>query len=377
MAGSAPEAGATQRESCCSAVRPSVMTASAVDDRAPILARLRSEIFTAVDRHLPTGVRVAFLNFPNHRNAGDAALWLAGQQLVRRNGRRIVYRSAWNSMSSARMDTALGAGGWIVLNAGGNFGDLYPHGQQALRERVLREWRDHPIVQLPQSIHFRETAARDAMGELVAAHGGFTILCRDQASLAIASEWDATAAYCPDLCFLLGPYDRPEPEVEIVWLGRTDPERVHERPAAATDVHQVDWLGDLPSDIAHPGAWRFRAARRVDDRLVGFGPDGTRWNDHRVVSRIAAATFGPVAEGWTERGRAILGRGQVVVTDRLHGHVLAWLSGIPSVVMDNSYGKVSGVVELTTASSSLTHLAANPDEALRIARSLVTGATDA
>ena len=66
-----------------------------------------------------------------------------------------------------------------------------------------------------------------------------------------------------------------------------------------------------------------------------------------------------------------------MVTDRLHGHVLAWLSGIPSVVMDNSYGKVSGVIELTTASSSLTHLAANPDEALRIARSLVTGATDA
>ncbi len=347
------------------------MRAAPVDDRGPILRRLRSEIQVAVDAHLPAGVRLAYLNFPNHRNAGDDAIWLAGEQIIGGRDRRITYRSAWNNLSAALLDKALGSDGWIVLNGGGNFGDLYPNGQQALRARVLTEWRDRPILQLPQSIHFQDPAARDSMGELVAQHGGMTILCRDEASLAIAGEWAATAVHCPDLAFLLGPFPRRRPEVDILWLGREDPERFHDRPADEPDVRPVDWLGEVPRDATNPGSLRFRLARRLDDRLVGWDPAGTRWNDHPLVSRMGAATFHDVAQGWLDRGVDIVGEGRVVVTDRLHAHVIAWLSGIPSVVMDNSYGKVHGVVQCTTGASGLTHLASSTDEALAIARELV------
>ena len=35
-----------------------------------------------------------------------------------------------------------------------------------------------------------------------------------------------------------------------------------------------------------------------------------------------------------------LARGKVVVTDRLHGHILSVLMNKPNVILDNSYGKV-------------------------------------
>lgn len=342
------------------------------DTHDALLRGLRSQIHDVVDAHLPAGARVAYLNFPNHRNAGDDAIWLAGERAVAGRGRRIRYRAAWNSLSAPRLDAALGADGWIVLNGGGNFGDLYPGGQQALRERVLAEWRDHRILQLGQSLHFQDPAEQERVGRLVSDHGGVTILCRDEPSVAIAQQWSATVAYCPDLAFLVGPFVRPEPQVDIVWLGRSDGERRHERPAPADDLRLLDWLGDVDG-LRRWSAPR-RAARRVDDALVGQDPSGTRWNSHPLASRLGAATFGPVARSWVDRGVEILGQGRVVVTDRLHAHVLAWLAGIPSVVLDNSYGKVHNVIQLTTGGSPLTHLAGSTEEALHLARTLVRDA---
>ena len=45
------------------------------------------------------------------------------------------------------------------------------------------------------------------------------------------------------------------------------------------------------------------------------------------------------------RGLEILGRGRGVVTDRLHGHILSSLMGIPHVALDNSYGKLSAFMD--------------------------------
>ncbi|WP_276524270.1 polysaccharide pyruvyl transferase family protein, partial [Enterobacter hormaechei] len=41
-----------------------------------------------------------------------------------------------------------------------------------------------------------------------------------------------------------------------------------------------------------------------------------------------------------ERGLRLLSRGERIVTDRLHGHILSLLLGIPHVVLDNDYGKL-------------------------------------
>jgi pyruvyl transferase EpsO len=61
----------------------------------------------------------------------------------------------------------------------------------------------------------------------------------------------------------------------------------------------------------------------------------------------------------------------VVVTDRLHGHILALLLGIPHVVLDNSYGKLHHFIRTWTHASPLVRMAAAPDEATALARELL------
>ena len=60
-----------------------------------------------------------------------------------------------------------------------------------------------------------------------------------------------------------------------------------------------------------------------------------------------------------------------MITDRLHGHILCVLLGIPHVILDNRYGKLSTYHRTWTAEVDGVHLADSPADALRLARELV------
>ena len=86
---------------------------------------------------------------------------------------------------------------------------------------------------------------------------------------------------------------------------------------------------------------------------------------------MVGATYRQLAEARVLRGMRILARGQVVVTDRLHGHVLSLLQGIPHVVLDNVDGKVRAVYEADTHRSPLVHFAQDAQHAAKLARALL------
>ena len=74
-----------------------------------------------------------------------------------------------------------------------------------------------------------------------------------------------------------------------------------------------------------------------------------------------------------ERGLRALSRGRVAVSDRLHGHILCELLGIPHVMFPDRYGKVRAFHESWTAASELATWADGPSEALAAASVLARG----
>ncbi|MCC5952198.1 MAG: polysaccharide pyruvyl transferase family protein [Acidimicrobiia bacterium] len=170
------------------------------------------------------------------------------------------------------------------------------------------------------------------------------------------------------MAFALGPLERPTPPTtDVVWLSRSDGEALHPPPTDALGTAEVvDWLEPLPGEDPWPaGARRAYECNAVLLARMRRGEPATgRW------WRPAARTFGPLAEAWLHRGLRVLSRGKVVVTDRLHAHVVALAAGIPSVVLDNSYGKVHGVVAASTAASPLTHRAETAEDAWEQAAAL-------
>lgn len=289
---------------------------------------------------------VALLGFPNYANVGDSAIWLGTLAYLRSVGiTRPRYVCDDGTYRPARLAKRVGAG-TILLQGGGNFGDLWER-HQLFRETVINTFLDSPIVQLPQSIHFQERTALARARTVFDRHPNLTLLVRDRQSLAIArNEFRARSVLCPDLAFSLGQLPRSRASQAIVWLARHDDEAATAaRPPTACEVTPVDWLTERAPQLAL-----------------------ARWLGRR--GRLPSWTYEWLARQRLQRGALLLNAGRVVITDRLHGHILCLLLGIPHVLLDNSYGKVRSFYETWTGTSELTHWCDSGGEALRRAREL-------
>jgi exopolysaccharide biosynthesis predicted pyruvyltransferase EpsI len=113
-----------------------------------------------------------------------------------------------------RMLGAIGDGR-IFLNGGGNFGDIWA-GYRQFREGMLERHKGRPIVQLPQTIHFKDQENVDSTARAIEKHGQFTLLVRDKKSLAFAQRWfQCETRLCPDMAFCIGPVAKPVPQHEL------------------------------------------------------------------------------------------------------------------------------------------------------------------
>ena len=84
----------------------------------------------------------------------------------------------------------------------------------------------------------------------------------------------------------------------------------------------------------------------------------------RPVFSALAEAYEALARLRVDRGLRLLSRGRMIVTDRLHGHILGLCLGIPQVVLDNSYRKISSTFETWTALSAITRWADSIEQSM-------------
>jgi exopolysaccharide biosynthesis predicted pyruvyltransferase EpsI len=328
-----------------------------------LMASLSQRVDDSLKPLLEGQRQCALLDFPNHANVGDSAIWLAQERYVRRAGLRVVYRCDANSYSERRLASTIGQG-VILLTGGGNLGDLYAVNQE-LRERVIRRFSQNTIIQLPQSISFRSRENLDRARTIFNAHPALTLLLRDAGSLDLArNEFRAPSILCPDIAFTLGPFKRRAAAVvPIFWLARSDNESKHaELAEMGAGVERQDWMGEAPGPIGKLDRMLGRVAARFQGKAVLL--------DQFMSSNVYGPWFRRLASERVEAGLRRLSRGRVVITDRLHAFILSLLMGVPHVVLDNSYGKLQAFHNTWTVKSPITHWANSPREALQRARAL-------
>lgn len=321
-----------------------VMSLADLRDSTPeaLIGRLQRQFDLALASLLGAGP-VALLDFPSHPNVGDAAIWVGEMRYLHRRGRAPAYVSTLANLDPAELRAALGDEGTILLHGGGNFGDIWAH-HQRFRERVIATFPELPIVQLPQSIHYRDEARADATARLIERHPAFTLLVRDQASLDFArARFACESRLVPDAAFQIGPTRPGRAETDVLALLRTDDEQAGRGGEAPPDLRIEDWLGEN----------RLRGRAIALAGLVRGGRSG----------RYAA-----VAEARVRRGLGQLSAGRAIITDRLHGHILSTLLGRPQALLDNSYGKLGRFLDAFSGSTPLTHRATSLKEAAEWAR---------
>lgn len=307
--------------------------------------RLRDAGKAALDQALPDLRDYALVDFPHHENVGDSAIWLGEMDYFLGRGSRPRYVCSMNSISWQDLDKEADRGP-IFLHGGGNFGDLWPSFQR-FREDVLRRYIGHPVVQLPQTIHFE---AADALAETAAAirrHGALTLFVRDQPSLETASQhFDCKTILCPDMAFHIRALPgRRQPVHDVLLHLREDKES-----ALSGGVCPLP-LDGLRADWPHD-------PEQIEDRVMARTKlslllSGRAFPPRRQVARVEL--YRQLAAYRLRRGIALLTSARHVVTDRLHGHILCTMLDLPHDVLDNSYGKIGAFIQAwsTDANSSL------------------------
>lgn len=304
---------------------------------------------------------IALVDFPNHSNVGDSAIWSGELALLRAIGvEQPAYVCFGETYYRPRMARAIGRDGIILLHGGGNFGDLWPW-HQKLRELVIQDFPDHEIIQLPQTMYFEDPVKLERTRAVLDAHPRLTLVVRAQDGLEFARrEFRARSLLAPDSAFHINlpPLD-VEPDVDILWLSRTDRETAGREVVRAPDILRLDWLDDDPS--------------------LALALDRSLRTMMYVLPRPARGTLSGVwsppfceslAWGRVVRGLRLLRRGRVVITDRLHGHILCELLGIPHVILANKYHKIRRFWDTWTSGSTLANWADDERDAVALARRL-------
>lgn len=321
-----------------------------------IIKRLQDLIVNCLSDLVDPAERYALLDFPNHYNIGDSAIWLGELAYFDRRQSRPAYVSEISTFDERRMLDTIGDGR-IFLHGGGNFGDIWA-GYREFREAMLDRHKGRPIVQMPQTIHFKEQSGIDSTARAIERHGNFTLLVRDKKSLEIASRsFQCEVRMCPDMAFCIGPVKSPVPQHQLLLNLREDQEigAHHDLTAAANRAGTVK--SDWPDE---PQGFQRQTKHVAVLKAVMSGKLGGR-------ARMTELAYRERAQQRFDRGVALLGSARQVITDRMHGHIMCVLLGADHCVLDNSYGKTSSFIEAwDTCNTETAYLASTIEEALAV-----------
>lgn len=330
-----------------------------------VVAGIRAELASVLAPVLAPGGSYALLGYPRARNVGDYLIWLGTLELLRQHGHSPVYTCDRTTYSATELAIRLGPGGTVLLAGGGSLGDLWP-AEQRFREQVVKDFPGVRIVVLPQSMHFGTAANLERAVAVFTRHPDLTLFLRDEASLEAArASFGTRTALCPDMAFGLPPIAPTGGQARgVLWLGRGDHECRHP-PARPLPPGFRRW--DWAARAGPPLGWPL--LRRVS-RALRATPLG-------VADRAGAALWGLAGDrlpaAHLSRGVAALNAAEVVVTDRLHGHILSLLLGRPQVVLDNRDGKVGAFAARWTAASPIVEIASCAADAVERATALLNG----
>jgi exopolysaccharide biosynthesis predicted pyruvyltransferase EpsI len=305
------------------------MVARSLETSRQVISRLQQKIDEVLTPFVPRK-KCALIDFPHHPNVGDSAIWLGEQIFLSKLGVKPAYVCTTENRDWSALERAIGADGTILIHGGGNFGDIWPH-HQHLREEALDRFPDHPVLQLPQTIHFSDPNEADRTAAKIRKHGKFTLAVRDQKSLAFARErFDCSVVLCPDMAFCIGPIAAAaSSDQRILLLLRSDKEKNDHSPADAIvqspDLLCTDWLTEGYTET------RLRSVGRLfADMLHGNG-----------VPTLRGSYYDALAGERLRRGLRQLASFRYIVSDRLHVHILSTLLGRRHALLDNNYGKLS------------------------------------
>jgi pyruvyl transferase EpsO len=321
---------------------------------ASVMAKLSTSL-DDLGKAIPTGSKIVYLDYPLHFNVGDMLINCGAEVFFQRMNYEVLARLSlfdlcnidWSNTKATTLKPrirdfidSLDPEAILVLHGGGNFGDLYAE-FQAMREQVVVNFPDRRIVMLPQSLHFKDRELQKRSLETLVSHKDVHLFFRDWESLSAVLEVSPRhGALLPDMAHALWSERSYSGTVNSgsgsLVLKRVDHESA-ENSVGYTHFTTLDW----PDIITALDTLQFRVLRKSMHANLDRSRRMPAWLWYRLRDRVV------------RRAQSLFSRHEVIITDRLHGLILASLLSKRILFQDNTYGKLSRYVDAWLADSPL------------------------
>ncbi|NQE36001.1 polysaccharide pyruvyl transferase family protein [Microcoleus asticus] len=288
----------------------------------------------------------SLLNYPDYLNVGDHLIWLGEVfYLTDVLKTKIKYTAASIAdFSEEVMDKQVGKAP-IILQGGGNLGDLW-RDHQEFREHIISKYRDRQIIIMPQSIYFENTSNLKKAADIFNCHPNLTLFVRENSSEKIAIKYfhNCQVIKTPDIAFQLlnmscFASNKTGEKSSILYHCRADKELKKDfSPASIFELPNLiveDWVSS---------EWKtWRSAKSILNTSQTY-PDHTP----AIFDSLYDPNIHRTSWILMHKGIAQFSQHRLIITNRLHGHILCILLGIPHIFLGNSYYKNESFYETWT-----------------------------
>ncbi|KAH7119353.1 polysaccharide pyruvyl transferase-domain-containing protein [Dactylonectria estremocensis] len=285
-------------------------------------------------------------------NKGDAVIWVAQETLLATLGITTMsvcrYTDKDCDIEKFRKNLADHQPySGIIMAGGGNFNDFFMDDHPA-RLKMAEEFGEYPIRAFPQSINMTKPDTIRWTEQAFGAARDIQLAARDQPSYDWLEKTFGDNAknvkpnkvkhvLTPDIAFMLG--NRPDIRLntkkthQIYILARDDSEAA-EGNAKEVPVGEGHFdFGSAAGKVSYlKNDWRNLETPEINGGDV-VGSDGKTYRvekEWHPTQRNSAKSM---------MGFEMLAQAEFVITDRLHGHIMCTLMGIPHVLMDSKLKK--------------------------------------
>lgn len=284
-------------------------------------------IYTRLHRYLPKyrysdKQRIWIFLGGDYGNLGDVAITLFQERFLKnlyKEAEVIIVPVSQTLSAIFQIKKIIKEIDIITLVGGGNISDLYGD-IEFLRQLVIRSFPLNKIISFPQSVFLTTTSdgftERKRISKIYGAHKDLIILMRDKLSFQKMKQIipDGDVRLAPDIVMLADERKDVQRKKQVLLCLRKDKE------ANDPDTFKIS---SIINELNRKKFEILICDTQIEDDKVKH--DGGEYHLNRLLDRFRKSSL--------------------VITDRLHGMIFAFITGTPAIVLDNSTGKVSSTFE--------------------------------
>lgn len=266
------------------------------------------------------------LDVPYYTNIGDTLIWEGTREFLKTLPHKCLYTASVETYKYRPLPKNT----VILLQGGGNFGDLWRRHQE-LRQTVIKSYPNNRIIILPQTVFYNNNSFFTEDAKMLNSHKDLHICVRDTRSLNyLKKALTCNLLLVPDMAFCISQktldHYKQKGTDKVLFLKRNDQElREYDFSSYIAEKAEQLHIGDWPTMEKE-----FKTKVYLDKLIFH------RKRLKRIPDIYADLIFRPFQ---VRKGIEFVSKHRKVYTTRLHMAILSVLLDKEIVFFDNSYGK--------------------------------------